>query len=115
MMQKSLPFDHRPDPVLGAALRQALSPDDHSTFVARVAAALAAPRTVYWDVLAAWARLGIAAACMAALAAGLLVGAMQPSAPIDLVASVAGPSARELVATVGPPDPSVVLVSAELR
>jgi hypothetical protein len=90
-----------------------LSAEDHSTFVARVTAALATPRVVHWDILASWARTGIAAACVAALAAGLVVTAMQPS--MDLMASVAVPSARELVVSVGPPDPGVVLVPAAVR
>lgn len=115
MKRKALPFDHRPDPVLGTALRQALSADDHSAFVARVMGALAVPQhVIHWDVLTAWARRGAAAACVAALAALLLVGAMQP-APLDLVASIAGPSARELVASFAPPHPSEFLLSGERR
>lgn len=114
MKRKALPFDHRPDPVLGTALRQALSADDHSAFVARVMAAQAVPHVIHWDVLTAWARRGAAAACVAALAALLLVGAMQP-APVDLVASIAGPSARELMASFAPPHPSDFLLSAEER
>jgi hypothetical protein len=108
-----MPFNHRPDPLLGAALGQALSAEDHATFVARVTAALAAPHELHWDVLASWARHGIAIACVGALSAGLLVGLVQP--PMDLIASLAAPSARELMATERPPDPSVILVSAELR
>jgi hypothetical protein len=107
-------FDHRPDPVLGAALRDALSLEDHSTFVARVTAATTVPHVVHWDILAAWARRGIVAACVGALGAGLLVGAMQPPAPMDLVASIAGPSAQELVTALVPPDPSVVLVPPQV-
>lgn len=114
-MEKALPFDHRPDPVLGAALREALGAADHSTFVAQVTAALAVPHPVHWDVLASWARRGITAACVAAIGIGLLVTAILPSAPMDLVASVSGPSAREMVATFGSPDPGIVLVSVEGR
>lgn len=109
MKGMSMPFDHRPDPILGTALRQALSADDHSTFVARVMAAAAAPHPVHWDILANWARRSAGAACAAALGAGLLVGATHP-APLDLVAPVAGPSAHALVATATPPHPSVLLV-----
>lgn len=112
-MKKSLPFDHRPDPVLGAALGDALSAEDHSTFVARVAAALAVPRVVHWDILASWARPGIAAACVAAIGAGLMLSALQPS--MDLMASLATPSARHLVASGGPPHPAVFLAPAALR
>lgn len=109
-----MPFDHRPDLVLGDALRQALSAENHSAFVARVRDALAVPHVVHWDVLAAWARHGIAAACVGALGAALVVGATQPM-PVDLVASLASPSAQELVTSATPPDPSLVLVSPELR
>jgi hypothetical protein len=36
-MKDSQPFDHRPDPELGVALRAALEPkDDQSAFVARI-------------------------------------------------------------------------------
>ena len=108
MKGMSMPFDHRPDPVLGTALRQALSSEDHSTFVARVMAAAAAPHPVHWDILAHWARRSAGAACAAAFGAGLLVGAMHP-APVDLVVPVAGPSAHVLVATVTPPHAGVLL------
>ena len=62
--------DHRPDPVLGAALRSVLSTDDHATFVARVTGSLAKPHRVHWNVLASWAPRGIAVACVAAIGAG---------------------------------------------
>jgi hypothetical protein len=48
-----------------------------------------------------------------ALSAGLLVALVQP--PVDLIASVAAPSAQELMATERPPDPSVILVPVEVR
>jgi hypothetical protein len=113
MTEKSMPFDHRPDPVLGAALRQALSADDHSTFVARVTAVLAVPRALHWDVLASWAGAGIAAAGVAALGTGLLVRAIRTPAPMDLLAFTAGPSAQEVVTALRPPDPGVLLVWVE--
>lgn len=114
MTEKSLPFDHRPDPVLGTALRQAISAEDHSAFVSRVMHALATPHVVHWDVLASWARPGIAAACMAAVSVGLWVGVMQLPTPMDLVEATAGPSAQQIITTVAPPDPASVLVSVEL-
>ena len=38
MTQGPLPFDHRPDPVLGAALRRALEPEGEAAFLARLLA-----------------------------------------------------------------------------
>jgi hypothetical protein len=105
---KSMLFDHRPDPVLGAALRDALSADDHATFVARVTASLMMPQRVHWNVLASWAPRGIAVACVAALGAALLVNAMEP--PMDLMTSVAAPSARMVMIRVGSPDPGIMLL-----
>lgn len=66
-------FDHEPDLVLGAALRAALAPADTGGFVARVVAAADRRPAPLVDVLARWARLGIAAAVLAALAAGFAV------------------------------------------
>ena len=75
MKEDSLPFDARPDPVIGAALRRALDPDDHDRFVARLLARAEQLQTTSWDaVLARWARVGVAAAMIVALAAGYLVG-----------------------------------------
>ena len=71
MKGQSMPFDHRPI-MPGAALSQALSADDNATFVTRVTAALAVPRALHWDILAPGTRPGIAAACVAALGAGLM-------------------------------------------
>ena len=74
-MKDSLPFDHRPDPVLGRALRQALDPGDAAAFVARVLARAERIHAGSWDaVLARWARAGVAAAVVIAVAAGYLVG-----------------------------------------
>jgi hypothetical protein len=109
---KSLSFDHRPDPVLGAALRQAISAEDHAAFVARVTTALAAPRVGHWDVLASWARAGIAAVFVGAVSTALLVGALQR--PMDLVESIAATSAQTFVGEIAPPDPSVLLMSPDL-
>jgi len=113
MIEKSMPFDHRPDPVLGAALRDALTGNHPLAFVARVTAAIADWQSSYWEVLASWARPGIAAA-VAALIAGFLVGGEGRAATaVDLLASTADPSAREVVTALLPPDPGALLVSFE--
>lgn len=63
------PFDHAPDPVLGELLRAHLAPPEDATFTARVLARLGAREDSSLDVLARWARAGIAAALILALAA----------------------------------------------
>ena len=74
-MTPSLPFHHGPDPELGAALRGALDPGDSAAFVARVLARAELLQAGSWDiVLARWARVGVAAAVLVALAAGYTVG-----------------------------------------
>jgi len=109
-------FDHSPDPVLGAALRAALQGPDHAAFVARVTAGFDAAWAPYWEVLATWARRGIAAAAAAAVIAGFLVGrALRAPATLDdALAGAAGESvvpATALLIDQRPPDVSVVLAS----
>ena len=82
-MPKQSPFDHRRDPELGQAMRDALTRPDEARFVARVAAAA---ESVYGGVvpspmlsiLTAWARPGLVAAMLliavAAFSAGLWIG-----------------------------------------
>jgi hypothetical protein len=121
-------FDHRPDPELGAALRAALEPpqDDQARFVARVMAryddALERTTVPTWEVLASWSRRGIAAAAVAALLAGFLLGRgmLTPAAGADTTASLdaamaptSGPGLTALVTAVDPPDASVVFASFE--
>ena len=79
-------FDHRRDPVLGEALRRALDPEDgevgNAAFVARVLALAAEVPAPSWDhVLARWARAGVAAAILVAVAAGYFVGRAGVAAP----------------------------------
>jgi hypothetical protein len=118
------PFDHRPDPELGQALRSALDSKDNSAFVARVMsqydAALEHATVPTWEVLASWSRRGVAAALTAALVAGFLFGnsVLRP-APADdatetmetAMAPTEGPGLTALVTAQDPPDASVVLTS----
>jgi hypothetical protein len=120
MTPEPTPFDHRPDPELGAALRAALAATDEPAFVARVLSRLRTRPLAYWEVLASWARTGITAAVAGALIAGFLVGransaSATPASLDDVLAAAAGPSARALVSASRPPDPSVVLASVEER
>lgn len=117
MTPQVTPFDHRPDRVLGAALRVALAGGDEPAFVGRVLARVGRP-LAYWEVLASWSRAGITAAAAMGLIAGFLVG-RAPAGPAipdpDLLASAATRSARLLVAAPQPPDPGVVLAGTDDR
>jgi len=118
-MKDTQPFDHRPDPELGAALRAALEPkDDQKAFVARVMAlyegALDRSTVPTLDVLASWFRPGIAAA-VAALIVGFLFGrTVLTPAPASIDAAMApleGQGLAALVTAPDPPDASVVFAS----
>lgn len=115
MVEPSTPFAHEPDPVLGAALRRALEPADPTAFVARVVAQFEGARAPYWEVLAGWARLGIAAAVVAALLAGVVVGRAL-RAPTPFEEGLATPDLETLPAAVllssaQPPDASVLFAT----
>src|SRR5207244_9068015 len=104
-MKDPLSFDHRPDLVLGKALREALDPGDAPVFIARVLAHAEHVRVASWDVvLARWARTGVAAALVVALAAGYFVGratapptTVRPTVPDVLLAPPAHPGEVEVV------------------
>ncbi|MFQ6046139.1 MAG: hypothetical protein ACE5PT_07260 [Gemmatimonadales bacterium] len=73
------PFDHRPDPALGRALRAVLSGGHDVEFTSRVMAAsrelFAQPSRGGWaEVLAAWARPGLAAAALLLTATVIWLG-----------------------------------------
>jgi hypothetical protein len=102
------PFGQERDAVLGEALRQALDAGDASAFVARVVTRAGG---VHWDVLASWARPGIAAALVAATAAGFLVGRMVTRPPSLEDALV--PAEAVVLESPGPPDAGVVFASLE--
>lgn len=88
-MTQRLPFDHRPDRLLGEALREVLDPGDGAAFVARVVARAEQLRTGTWDtVLAGWARVGVAAAMIIALAAGYYLGRTAGAAALGRVSVV---------------------------
>jgi hypothetical protein len=117
MTESRTPFDHRPDPIVGAALRDALTAADDAAFVARVLAAAARPlaRSPV-DVLAGWARPGIAAAVLAALIAGYAVGRglSAPNESLDdamVTALGSSPSTAALAKSPGPPDGSVAFAT----
>jgi hypothetical protein len=100
-------FDHQPDLVLGAALRAALAPEDTPGFVARVMAGADRRPAPLVDVLARWARLGIAAAALAALAAGFAVA----RGGSGTEAVVAGADATSVIEGVQAPDAVSLIAS----
>ena len=112
MSEQNMPFDHRPDPILGMALREALAPRGQADFVARVLAAADRPAVPLVDVLARWARLGIAAALLAALAASLALGRGSQSAT-ESVVDDADPEA--VIAGVQAPEVGVLFISSTDR
>lgn len=65
------PFDAGPDEALGALLRETLSRNDDAAFVTRVRAEFPRAQVSAWDLLARWARPGLVAAAVVAVAAGL--------------------------------------------
>ena len=93
MATEGTPFDHRPDPILGAALRRALSADGHAAFVARAVARAEEWRANSWDsVLARWARVGVvAAAIITVITAGYLFrpgAALASQGPLSIAEAV---------------------------
>jgi hypothetical protein len=95
-MNSTSPFDHRPDPVLGAALRAALATDDDAAFARRVVEAAEADlgsAGLWYQELSAWARPGLVAALLAVAAAGFWLGAMTlgRGAPVNATTALGDP------------------------
>ncbi len=105
-----MPFDSRPDPELGAALRAALGPSGDAAFASRFRAALAADSPL--EVLARWVWPGLAAAATLLLAAGLwsIRLGSAPTASLDQAFGSGGVEA--MVAAAERPGREVVLIAA---
>ena len=89
-------FSSERDPTLGAILREQLGARDDVTFVAAVMdRVLRERRESSWDILAGWAPLGVAAAAVVALGAGLWLGMEWRKSP-DLLAGSQDPVAQWL-------------------
>jgi len=100
------PFSSERDERLGEILREHLEGDDPAGFTARVLARLSGvpvgvPEESLWDVLAAWARPGIAAGFLLATLAGAVL-AMQSASSGDTSQPVLAetPERDELVGVV---------------
>lgn len=121
-MNPSSPFDHRPDPELGALLREALASGGEGGFVDGVLAAAA--RTGYgspgawWQVLGTWARHGLAAALVALAGATIWWVNASPGNEADasweevFLASAEAVAPPFLTATTAPPSFDQVLASS---
>lgn len=107
MTADGTPFDHRPDPVLGAALRRALASDGHAAFVARAMAHAEEWTATSWDrVLAGWARVGVvAAALIVIVTAGYLFrpgGTVASQSAVSVADAVLGqPDGDGVVSVIG--------------
>lgn len=85
----SNPFEGERDPELGALLAEAMAPADTASFTSRVLAGLGA-RHSSWDVLASWARPGIAAGLLLASLLGyalVMAGGNEAPAASEIIAS----------------------------
>jgi hypothetical protein len=81
-------FDGERDTALGAMLAEALTPADSAGFTARLLAGLGTRRNS-WDVLASWARPGIAAGLLLASLLGywlVVAGARGAPAASEVIA-----------------------------
>lgn len=79
-MDRNSPFDPDQDRELGDLLREALTPAGHAEFLSGVLSRLPAAGS-FWDVLAGWARPGIAAAILLAAALGYWLAPRETTAP----------------------------------
>jgi hypothetical protein len=76
-------FGPERDEALGALLHEHLSTTDDASFAESVMARIRRePRESSWEVLAGWAPLGMAAAAILAVAAGLWLGSARPDTPM---------------------------------
>jgi len=76
-------FGPERDEALGALLHEHLSTTDDASFAESVMARIRRePRESSWEVLAGWAPLGMAAAAILAVAAGLWLGSARRDVPM---------------------------------
>ena len=92
-MSPNSPFDPGQGRELGDLLREALTPAGNAEFVSRVLGSLPAAGSL-WEVLAGWARPGIAAAILLAAALGYWLVPRETT----------GPTAAEVLAADQPLD-----------
>lgn len=100
-----MPRDRR----LGDALRAVLTRPDEETFVRRVLARIEESGT-WWDVLGQWARPGLAAALLLAVAGGFWLGSrvLPPAAAVFEDAPPAAGTAGRVASLLNAPEPPAV-------
>jgi len=111
-------FDHRPDSLLGEALREALATTDEAAFVQRVLARMPQQTDAesWWEVLGAWARPGLAAAAAALLAVAVWAYGGRSGSIAEDVAAVEQLNAGAVMMASAPlPDFKVDMVLGEER
>ena len=114
-------FDHRPDPIVGEALRELLSSTDDAAFARRVMDHVpqVIARESWWEVLGAWARPGVAAAVAVLAAATVWMYQEQPAelgmAGGGLVAAAETVTAQALLGNGAIPEFRIEMVLGEER
>ena len=114
-------FDHRPDSIVGEALRELLTAPDDAAFARRVMDHV--PQVIagesWWEVLGAWARPGVAAAVAVLAAATVWMYQEQPTdfgtAGGGLVAPAETVTAQALLGTGTMPEFQIEMVLGEER
>lgn len=106
-------IDPRPDAELGHLLRDCLTAPDPAGFVARVQAALGATPDNSWEVLARWARPGLAAAAAVALAMGLWLGSGERAEPATLSDAIQPAGAPSGLFSTAPPTTATLIAAVE--
>ena len=93
-------FDHRPDTMLGEALRDALAAPDDPAFIRRVKDRIPQPIVgeSWWDVLGEWARPRVAAAVVVLAAVSVWLAGRQQQADLTLAEEAAATPAETLSA-----------------
>ena len=105
------PFDHQPDPVVGAALRDVLAVGDDPAFVRRVLDRIRTPEP-WWEILGDWARPSVAAALIVTAVGAFLLGRLVRPQPAEVAGEVGpglGPEVTVLLTDGGPPDVETIL------
>lgn len=113
MMPDSIPFGARPDPAIAQLLRTYLEAPDDVAFTERLRQRLLQHEDSSWEVLARWARPGLAAAACLALLVGAWLEIRRDAADAPAYEETIQPTGApaQLFATSGPVTGDVVLAA----